>query len=75
MSLKIHFLHLRFDSFAINCGAIIDKHGEHFHQDIWVMGSRQKSKWIAAILASYCCTVKRSTPEIQYKWQARMCLF
>ncbi|GBM38649.1 hypothetical protein AVEN_37448-1 [Araneus ventricosus] len=34
MSLKIHFLDSRFNSFPDNCGQVSDEHGERFHQDI-----------------------------------------
>ena len=34
MSWKIHFLHSHLDFFLLNLGAMSDKHGEGFHQDI-----------------------------------------
>ena len=34
MSLKVHFLHSHLDFFPENCGAVSDKYGERFHQDI-----------------------------------------
>jgi hypothetical protein len=71
MSLKIQFLHSHLDSFPVNCGAVSNEHGEHFHQDISAMENRYKGKWSAAILADYCWTVKRAAPEIQYKRQAK----
>jgi hypothetical protein len=66
MSLKMHFLHSHLDPFPVNCGALSDKHSEHFHQDISAMENRYKGKWSAAILASYCWMVKMDALEIQY---------
>jgi len=40
MALKIHFLHSHVDFLPENCGAVSDKHGERFHQDISSMGKR-----------------------------------
>jgi hypothetical protein len=40
MSLKIHFLHSRLDSFPQNLGVVSDEHGERFHQGIAVMEKR-----------------------------------
>ena len=37
MSLNIHFLHSHLDFFPANLGAVIDEHGERFHQDISTM--------------------------------------
>jgi hypothetical protein len=51
VSLTIQFLHSHLDSFLVNCGAVCDEHGEHFHQDISAMENRYKCKWSAAMLA------------------------
>ena len=40
MSLKIHFLDSHLDFFPDNLGAVIDEHGEHFHQDISALEKR-----------------------------------
>jgi hypothetical protein len=64
LSLKTHFLHSHLDSFWINCGAVSDKHGECFHQDISAMENMYKGKWSAAILAVYCWTMKSDASEI-----------
>ena len=37
ISLKIHFLDSHLDFFPTNLGAVSDKHGEHFHQEIFTM--------------------------------------
>ncbi|UYV75034.1 hypothetical protein LAZ67_12002195 [Cordylochernes scorpioides] len=39
MSLKIHFLHSHLDFFPDNLGAVIDEHGERFHQ-AWRSGTK-----------------------------------
>ncbi|UYV81267.1 hypothetical protein LAZ67_20000589 [Cordylochernes scorpioides] len=44
MSLKIHFLHSHLDFFPDNLGAVGDKHGEMFHQDISSMEKRYQGK-------------------------------
>jgi hypothetical protein len=72
--LKMHFLHSHLDTFPVNCGAVSNAHGEHFHQDISAMENSCKGKWIGAMLADYCWMVKRDAPEIQYKQQAKRCL-
>jgi hypothetical protein len=58
MSRKMHFLHSHLDSFQVNCGAVSDKHGECFHQDISAMENRYNGKWSAAMLADYCWMVE-----------------
>jgi len=59
MSLKIHFLHLHFDFFPENCGAVSDEHGECFHQDISSMEKIYQGKWKYDILADYYRTLAR----------------
>jgi hypothetical protein len=61
MSLKIHFLHSHLDFFPENCGAVSDKHGERFHQDISSI----------AMLADFCWTLARHAPTMEYKRQAK----
>jgi hypothetical protein len=53
MSLMMHFLHSHLDFFPPKCGAISNKHGECFHQDILAMEQRYKSTWSATMLADY----------------------
>jgi len=71
MSLKMHFLFSHLDFFPLNFGALSDKHGERFHQDISVMEHRYIGKWSAAILGDYCWTIKRDAPETKYHRQAK----
>jgi len=42
ISLKMHFLFSHLDFFPLNCGAVSNKHGECFHQDILVVEHRYK---------------------------------
>ncbi|UYV67886.1 hypothetical protein LAZ67_5002395 [Cordylochernes scorpioides] len=58
MSLKIHFLHSHLDFFPDNLGAVVDEHGERFHQDISSMEKRYQGKWSPSMLADYCWTLK-----------------
>jgi hypothetical protein len=53
VSLKIHFLHSHLDFFSENCGAVSDKHGEHFHQDISSIEKRYQGKLNCIMLADY----------------------
>jgi len=71
MSLKMHFLFSRLDFFPLNCGAVSDKHGERFSQDVLVMEHRYKGKWSAAILGDYCWMMKRDATETKYHQQAK----
>lgn len=67
MSLKIHFLDSHLDFFPENLGAVSDEHGERFHQDISAMENRYQGKWSASLLADYCWTLLRDTPETKYR--------
>ena len=42
-NLKIHFLENHMNFFPENLGEVSDKHGEIFHQDIWLWKSRTKT--------------------------------
>ena len=57
MSLKIHFLHSHHNFFPPNLGAVSDKHGERFHQDITKMENNYQGK---------CNLVLRDIPEAKY---------
>jgi len=70
-SLKMHFLFSHLDFFPLNCGAVSDKHGECFHQDISVMEHRYKGKWSTAMLDDCCWMMKRDVPETEYHRQAK----
>jgi hypothetical protein len=66
-----YFLYSHLDSFLVNCGAVPDEHGQHFHQDISAKENRYKVRWSAAMLANYCWMVKRDALGIQYKQHAK----
>ena len=53
------FLFSHLDFFPLNCGAVSDKHGELYHQDISVMERRYKGKWSTVMLFDYCWMMKR----------------
>ncbi len=67
MSLKVRFLHSHLSFFPENCGAVSDEHGERFHQQIAQMEKRYAGKWNPSMLADYCSTLIRETPEDAYK--------
>ena len=45
MSLKMHILHSHLNFFPENFGAVSDKQGERFHQDIQAMEARYQGFW------------------------------
>jgi len=67
MSLKIHFLHSHLDFFPANLGAVSDKQGERFHQDISTMEKRYQGNWNPSMLADYCWTLQRDATDTKYK--------
>jgi hypothetical protein len=71
MSMKIHFLSSHLDFFPENCSSVSDEHGERFYQDIVAMEGRYKGKWRASILADYCWTLMRNSPNSTLSWQAK----
>jgi hypothetical protein len=71
MSMKIHFLSSHLDFFLENCGSVSDEHGERFYQDIAAMEARYNGKWSASLLADYCWTLMRDSPNSTFSWQAK----
>jgi hypothetical protein len=63
MSMKIHFLSYHLDIFPENCVSMSDEHGEVFHQDITAVEGRYKGKWSQSMLADYCWTLMRDSPN------------
>jgi hypothetical protein len=63
MSLKIHMLQSHLDFFPDNCGMVSDEHGERFHQETATMGKIYQGKRSTSILADYCWTLSRNSPE------------
>jgi hypothetical protein len=66
MSLKVHFLGFHLDFFPENLGAVSDKYGERFHQDIYNMEKRYQGNWSLSMLPDYCWTLKRDVPQATY---------
>jgi len=71
MSVKIHFLSCNLDFFPENYGSVSDEHGERFHQDIAAMEGRYKRKWSSSMLADYCWTLMRDSPNSTFNRQAK----
>ena len=67
MSLKIHFLDSHLDSFPDNLGAVSDKRGERFHQDISALEKRYEGQRSARMLTDYCWTMKRDVPDAKHR--------
>ena len=64
MSIKVHFLHIYLDRFRENLGALSDKQGERFYQDVKEMEERYQGRWDAVMLADYCWSIKRESVAI-----------
>jgi hypothetical protein len=59
------------DFFSENCGAVSDKHGERFHQDISSIEKKYQGKLECVMLANYCWTLARDAPTMEYKRQPK----
>ncbi|GBO04295.1 hypothetical protein AVEN_104277-1 [Araneus ventricosus] len=62
MILKVHFLDSHMDYFPENLGAVSEKQGEIFHQDIKGMERGYQGKWIVSMIADYCWMLQRDNP-------------
>jgi len=71
MSVKIHILSSHLEFFLENYGSVSDVHGERFHQDIAAMEGRYKGKWNPSMLADYCWTLMRDSPNSTFIRQAK----
>jgi len=67
MSLQLHFLYSLLDSFPQNLGEVSDEHSGRFHQDISIMEKWFVGRCKCGMLAEYCWSVMRETPESGYK--------
>lgn len=67
MSIKVHFLHSHLDFFPENLGQFSDEQGERFHQEIATMEKRFEGKSESRMLANYCWSLQRETPDSAYK--------
>ena len=54
MSLTMNFLHSHLDFFPANLGAVSDKHGERFYQQISIMENRYQGNFNPNMLGDYC---------------------
>ncbi|GBN06079.1 hypothetical protein AVEN_101414-1 [Araneus ventricosus] len=54
MSIKLHFLDSHLDYIPENLGAVSEKQGESFHQDIKEMERRCQEKWNISMISDYC---------------------
>jgi len=66
-----HFLSSHLDFFPENCGSVSDEHGEHFHQDNAAVEGRHKGKWSPPMLADYCWTLMRDSPNLTFNQQTK----
>ena len=67
MSLKVHILHSHLDLFPENMGAVSDKHGESFHQDIAEIEKRYQEKWSVNALADYYWSLMIDEPNAHHR--------
>ena len=67
ISLKLHILSSHLDSFPQNLGEVSDEHSGRFHQDISIMEKWFVGRWKCGMLAEYCWSIVRETPESGYK--------
>jgi len=49
-----------------NLGAVSDKHGQRFHQDVSTMEKRCQGKCSTSMLADYCWVLRRQVPQTRY---------
>jgi hypothetical protein len=71
MSLKIHFLSSHLDYFLENSGSESDEHDERFNQNFGAIEGRCKGKWSPSMLANYCYTLMRDSPNSTFNRQAK----
>ncbi|GFT93230.1 uncharacterized protein TNCV_2219961 [Trichonephila clavipes] len=63
MSVKVHFLYSHLENFQENLGAVSEKQGERFHQDIKEMERRYQGRWNVNMMADYCWMLKRKNSQ------------
>ena len=66
MSIKLHFLHCHLANFPENLGATSDEQGERFHQDLKVIEERYQGRWDVHMMADYCWSIKRDSPQVEH---------
>ena len=66
MSLGVHFLDSHLDFFPENLGAVSEKHGQQFQQEISTMEKQYQGKWSSIMLADSCWTFWSDVPQEKY---------
>ena len=67
MSIKVHVLFSRLDSFPENVGAVSDE--QRFHPDIKVMEMRYEGSWDSHMMADHCWNLMRDCVGIKHSLQ------
>ena len=67
MSVKLHYLYSHLYRSPENLGAVSDKQGERFHQDLKTMEERYQGGCDKHMKADYCLSIKRECPETVHK--------
>ena len=67
VSIKLHFFSEHPDEFPNNLGAVNDKQGKRFHQDLKTMEHRYQGRWDKVMMAIYCWSITQDCPEEVYK--------
>ena len=47
-------------------GAVSDEQGERFHQDLKIMEERYQGRWDVHMMADYCWSIKRDSPQVEH---------
>ena len=66
MSIKLHYLHCHLASFSEYLGAVSDEQCEWFHQDLKVMEESYQGRWNVHMMADYCWSIKRFSPQVEH---------
>jgi len=71
MSLKLHFLASHLDYFPLNLGAVSEKQGERFHQDLKDVERRYQGRWDVNMMADYCWSIAHDDPSREHPRTSR----
>ena len=66
MSIKLRFLHCHLTHFPEDLGAVSDKQGERFHQDLKIMEEDYQGRWDVHMMADYYWSIKRDSPQVEH---------
>ena len=64
MSIKVHFLFGHLEKFPENPVDVSEEQGGRFHEDIKVMEELYQRRWDVRMIADYCWSLMRESPEI-----------